>query len=310
MGVVYTLNGPIDAADLGPVLPHEHLPLHMPANETDEFTSVNRDLIYRWYEPVLDDLEATPFRTLVDVSPTGHGRDIEFRRELMKGRSVHVVMSTGFYVDDKQPQWAREQSADELTEFMVRELEEGIGDSGVRAGIIKLAPDAKSGQSRKVCRAAVEAAKKIGACITTHSCRRSRETFDLLTGYGLPPEKLYIGHADFVEAEENEYVCRAGAHVLYTVWGIDRFIPDELMYKRFAALVEKGHTENVLLSVDFAIIYQQNGDILWTLYDVPGRTHAYLDTTVIPKLKTDYGLGDEDLRVITEDNPRTMLDFR
>jgi predicted metal-dependent phosphotriesterase family hydrolase len=192
----------------------------------------------------------------------------------------------------------------------VKELEEGIGDSDVRAGIIKLAPDAKSGQSRKVCRAAVEAAKRTGACITTHSCRRSRETFDLLTGFGLPPEKLYIGHADFVEMEENEYACKAGAHALFTVWGIDRFIPDEMMYRRFVALVEKGYTENVLLSVDFAIMYQANGDILWTLYDVPGRTHAYLHATVIPKLKADYGLGDEDLRTITEDNPREMLDFR
>jgi len=313
MGVIYTLNGAVDAADLGPVLPHEHLPMHYYALETDDFEPGSKPIVRQWYGPLLDELEATPFRTLVDCSPCGHGRDIAFRRELLAGRDLHVVMSTGLYLDAHQPQWAKEKSAEELAEMFVAELTEGIGDTGVRAGIIKLAPDVSSGQSRKVCRAAAGACRQTNARITTHSCRRNRETFDLLTGLGVPPENIYVGHADFADLAESESICRDGGHVLYTVWDIGYMIPDKLMYQRFAGLVRAGHVRNVLMSVDFAVLVQKPAEptfLSWTLYGIEGRTHAYLHRVVIPKLVSKYGLSDEEIHIITTDNPREMLDFR
>jgi phosphotriesterase-related protein len=217
MGTVYTLNGPVDAADLGPVLPHEHLPMNYFAWDTDEFEPGSKAIVRTWYAEILDDLLQTPFRTLVDVSPIGHGRDIQFRKDLVGERDLNVIMATGCYIDAHQPEWVKEKSAEELAEIFVTELEHGIGDTGVRAGIIKLAPDASSGQSRKVCRAAALASQRTNARITTHSCNRNRETFDLLTGFGAAPENIYVGHADFCEFEENEYVCSNGGHLLFTV---------------------------------------------------------------------------------------------
>ncbi len=313
MGTIHTLNGPIDAADLGAVLPHEHLPFHRVAEDYEEFEPGSKPIVREWYGPILDELAATPFRTLVDCTPIGRGRDIAFRKEIIGDRDLNVVMSTGCYCDSKQPEWVKEQSAEELADFFVKELEEGIGDTGVRAGIIKVCPDAASGQSRKVCRAAAMASVRTNARITTHTIRTNREAFDLLTGFGAAPENIYIGHADFVEFEENEYICKNGGHVLFTVWDIDFMIPDKLMYKRFAELVQRGgYVENVLMSVDFAIGVETPARpilLVWMLYGIKNRTHAYLSTTVIPKLEEEYGLGKEEIRIITEDNPRRMLDF-
>jgi len=313
VGVVYTFRGPVDAAELGPVLPHEHLPMHYHAWETDDFEPGSKSIVRQWCGPLLDELAATPFRTLVDVTPMGHGRDVPFRQELLGERDLNVVLSTGFYLDSHQPQWAREASAEQLAEILVKELEEGIGETGVRAGIIKLAPDAASGQSRKVCRAAAMASARTDARITTHSCARNRETFDLLTGLGVPPERIYVGHADFAEFQENEHVCKAGGQVLFTCWDVDYMIPDKRMYSRFAELIRRGYVRNVLMSVDFAIMVQQPAAptfLSWTLYGVEGRTAAYLHNVVIPKLMGPYGVSGEEIRVITEDNPRRMLDFR
>jgi phosphotriesterase-related protein len=313
MGLVYTLNGPIDAADLGPVLPHEHLPLHYHGQDDDEFEPGSKYLVREWYARILDDLQATPFHTLVDVTMIGHGRDIRFRKELLAHRPINVIMATGFYIDSNQPEWAKEKSAEECEEFMVRELAEGIGNSGVKAGIIKIAPDPDSGQSRKICRAAARASLATGARITTHADRNVRRSFDLLTDFGVPPENIYIGHADFAEYEENAYVCSRGGHVLFTVWDIDYMIPGKLMYQRFVELVHAGFTDRVLMSVDFAIMVhhgKQPTFLSWTLYGVERRTHDYLHNKVIPTLKTGYGLTDEELRIITIDNPRRMLDFR
>ncbi len=313
MGIVYTLTGAVEAADRGPVLPHERLPLIFTASDGEEFEPGSKRIVRGWYGAILDELAATPFRTLVDCTPIGLGRDIAFRKELVGDRDLNVVMSTGCYCDSKQPEWVKERSAEELADFFVRELEEGIGETGVRAGIIKLCPAAASGQSRKVCHAGAMASVRTGARITTHSVYTNRETFDLLTGFGAAPENIYVGHADFAEFEENEYICKNGGNVLFTVWDIDHMIPDKLMYKRFAELVQKGYVENVLMSVDFAITADDPAKpqrLSWMLYGIEGRTHAYLFKTVIPKLQEEYGLSAQDVRTITEDNPRRMLDFR
>ncbi len=313
MAMIYTLNGPVDAADLGPTLPHEHLPLHYQAWDKEDFEPGSKYIVREWYVPLLDDLASTPFRTLVDVSPIGHGRDIAFRKELVGERDLNVVMCTGFYIDSHQPEWAKEKSAEELAEFLVNELEEGIDGTDVRAGIIKLAPDVKSGQSRKVCRAAAMASQRTGARITTHSCGVNRANFDLLTGFGAAPENIYIGHADFADFEQNEYVCKQGGHVLFTTWDLDYMIPEKKMYQRFAELVKKGYVDHCLMSVDFAIMVHDPGKptfLSWTLYGVEHRTHTYLHKHVIPELKQAHGLSDEEIRIITEDNPRKMLDFR
>ena len=313
MGIVYTIKGPVDSSDLGPILPHEHLPMHYHGQEDDEFEKGSKYIVRDWYSRILDDLLKTPFRTMVDCTMIGHGRDINFRRELIGERPIHVVMATGFYIDSNQPEWAKEKSSEECAELMINELEEGIGETGVRAGIIKLAPVASSGQSRKLCRAGAAASLKTDARITTHSCSRNRETFDLLTGYGVAPENIYVGHADFADSLENKYICKNGGNLIFTVWDIDYMIPDKLMYKRFAELIRAGFAEQVLMSVDFAIMVH-NGKaptfLSWTLYGVERRTHDYLHNVVIPKLKNEYGVSDDEIGTITEENPRRMLDFR
>ena len=142
---------------------------------------------------------------------------------------------------------------------------------------------------------------------------RQRQHFDMLTGFGVPPERIYIGHADFAPHEENAYVCSQGGHVLFTVWDIDYMIPDKLMYKRFAELIRAGYTDQVLMSMDFAIMVHNGTQptfLSWTLYGVERRTHDYLHRRVIPTLQSEFGLTDGELRTITVDNPRRMLDFR
>lgn len=313
MGSVHTLNGVVEAGELGAVLPHEHLPLHYKAGETDEFEPGSRSIVREWYGGILDDLMDTPFRTLVDVSPMGHGRDIAFRREIVGKTGLNVVMSTGFYLDCNQPAWAKEKSMEELAELMVKELEVGIGETGVKAGIIKLAPDPAAEQSKKVCEAAVIASNRTNSRITTHSCWGSRQHFDWLVELGADPGRLYVGHADFDGFEQHEHVCRNGGHLLFTVWDIDFMIPDKLMYKRFAELVQKGYGANMLMSMDFAIMVQDPAApmfLSWTLYGVENRTHSYLHRHVIPELTGTYGLSEEDIRTITVENPRRMLDFR
>ena len=139
---------------------------------------------------------------------------------------------------------------------------------------------------------------------------RLGQSFDMLVDLGVAPENIYVGHADFAEFEENAHICKSGGHVLFTVWGVGYMIPVDLVYERFAELVRAGYVENALMSVDFAILVLDPAEpmhLSWTLCGIEGRTHSYLFRTVIPKLKESYGLSDEEIRIITEDNPALGL---
>ncbi|HNS32859.1 MAG TPA: hypothetical protein PKN36_07800 [bacterium] len=312
MGKIQTLNGPVDSFQLGSVLPHEHLPLFAQPQDNESFPLSSWGLLKEWFDPLLNELDKTPFRTMVEVTPIALGRDIPLWKEIVGRKRLNVVLSTGFYIDERQPEWAKEKPADDIAEFMVRELKEGIGESGVRAGIIKIAPDASSGQSRKVCRAAAMASRKTNARITTHSWKTNRQDFDLLVEFGADPGNIFIGHADFAGLEENDYICRHGGNVIFTMWGLPHILPDKVIYEQFARLVKSGHVNRTLISIDFAVLLDSPSNpyyFKWSYGGTDRRTFSYIPRVVIPKLSDEYGISPGEIRIMTEDNCRLMLDY-
>ena len=173
-GRVMTVQGPIDPAELGPTLMHEHLfirfwvPLEeperwsrlgLPRPETKEelavwnqpFTARDRMKLLTHFQRnrdgfTLDDLptavrevqayRALGGRTIVDVTTTGLDPQPEKVREVAKLTGANVVVGTGFYRWAWHPADLAQRSLDDLTQFMVREIVVGMGSTGVRAGII------------------------------------------------------------------------------------------------------------------------------------------------------------------------------
>ena len=308
MATVYTLSGPVDTDELGVVLPHEHLPLTGFVSEDDRIPAGFAEEIRPWVPPLLDELYEYGGRTLVELTPIACGRDIRFWQELAKDSKLHIVPCTGFYLQDRQPEWAKEQSADELAQRFVREIEVGIGDTRVRAGIIKIAADHLKGQDRKVFRAAAQASLQTGAAITTHSCHAVREHFDFLVSAGAAPERIYIGHADYCDEQysEQRYVCENGGHLIFTTWGIQHLMDQDLLYSCVTTLIQEGYVKHLLMSIDFAIRVCNMMEIGWMNYNVPGRTYSYLFREVLPRLR-ELGVSKADIETMTVENGRKML---
>jgi len=312
--MIETVLGPVAVDELGVVFPHEHFPLvwgdyRMEAEEeTERLPEGYRERFYDWEREVLTEAAGCGMKTLVEVTPIGLHRDLKMMRALSRECGVHVVASTGFYLREKMPVWVEGRSVEELAAYMLRELTQGIGDSGVRPWMIKVAAAGEPREQEvKVFRAAALASRQTGAAITTHSCNGVRRHFDLLVEAGADPARLYIGHADLVGDEEEYYhVARNGGHLIFTCWGIRHFVDQELLAGRVAGLAA-AHPDAVLLSIDYALAYSTDRMVIVSYeYECPRRMPSFLFRYALPKLR-EHGMGDEQFHRMLVENPREML---
>ncbi|MBA2275673.1 MAG: phosphotriesterase, partial [Chloroflexi bacterium] len=193
---VTTVRGPIPAEELGVTLPHEHI-----------FIDLMRE--YRGdgllHDPALASHEAAAFAaagggTIVDVTSIGLGRQPTALRAVSEATGVHIVMGTGYY---REPYLDRpavdRRTVDELAEEIVRDIEEGVEGSDVRAGVIgEIACDRWLTSAEERCfRAAARAHRRTGLTITTHAARWpvGLAQLDLLAEEGVDPRRVIIGHA-------------------------------------------------------------------------------------------------------------------
>ena len=106
--------------------------------------------------------------TVVDVTPANLGRDIALIEQVQASTSVNIIVATGMYWN--VPLYWQGRDPDEMADAFVREIEQGIGETSVRAGIIKLASNgAVDAVNEAVLRAGARAHRRTGVPITTHA---------------------------------------------------------------------------------------------------------------------------------------------
>jgi phosphotriesterase-related protein len=205
---VQTVLGPVDPARLGRVLSHEHL-LALSAGPwltggaDQEHAAETVDLAVR----ALDGLAAHGADTVVDLSPYGDaGRDetganVALLQEISRRSGVHIIAGTATYRAEFSPQWVLDISLDDLTRRFIDDATRGIGDTGIRAGILGEQPtslDALTPHEEKGLRAAARAHHATGLAVSTHTTHGTMalEQIDILRDEGMDPENIVIGHMD------------------------------------------------------------------------------------------------------------------
>ena len=308
-GRAQTVLGPVDPAELGWVLPHEHTAIalwHIP-NRWD-YWELRRD------EPLITE-ELAAFRvagggTVVDLTLDGVGRDPAWLAGLARATGLHVVMGSGWYRGAHYPAEALidRRSVDALADQIVRDATVGVGDSGIRAGIIgEIGVDKPwlSAQEERVHRAAARAARRTGLAITTHAVQSTvgLDQLEVFAAEGADLSRVVIGHADsHPSLEYHLAIVERGATVEFDFLGM-AFTPLERhgegrIVEHVVELIARGHVERILLSQDVCHDSQ--------LGRYGGNGYTYLAETFLPRLR-EAGVGDEAIRTITRDNPRRLL---
>jgi predicted metal-dependent phosphotriesterase family hydrolase len=306
---VQTVRGPLDPSELGFTLPHEHTQIslwHIP-NRWD-YWELTRDETTILTELAL--FRESGGTTLVDLTLTGVGRDPLWLRGLAEASGLNIVMGCGWYRQAYYPPDALidRRSVESLTDELAREATNGVGDTGIRPGIIgEIGTDKPwmTAQEERVHRAAARASRTTGLAITTHAVMSDVGLWQLrvFEEEGADLSRIVVGHADsYPSLDYYLEIIRRGASVEFDFLGMS-FTPTERhgegrIVELLCELLSQGHADRILLSQDVCHNSQ--------LKRYEGNGFVYLAEKFLPRLRA-AGVSGAEIDVMTRDNPRRLL---
>jgi phosphotriesterase-related protein len=332
--VVRTVLGDVDPADLGIVLPHEHVvmdsrPLlavhgYVPAAQTRQW-DVTLASEARWnpgvhpsnYDLTDEDAaveELAPFvaaggRTVVDLTPPTLGRAPEALARIARRAGVHVVSGVGQYLAPVHEPWVARVTEDELAARLVA----AATDGPIRAGIFGEigTSDPVRPEERRVLRAVARSSRETGLAISVHLHPWGHEgpaVLDELTRAGADPVRVILGHVTTAIDRPDELRAMAdrGATLGFDLFGFDhsllgpgRWPPSDVdVVGVVACLVREGRGERIVLSQDVGVRTR--------LRRWGGWGYAHLLEHVVPLLRAAGVTGDE-VRAMLVANPARLL---
>lgn len=314
MQSVQTVTGPCAPDQLGQTLMHEHLLVGWPGWEAYavEDRAARRERLTRCVER-MQELRELGVRTLLDPCPIDLGRDVELMAEVAQQSGVRIVCATGLYKEDfGAPAYFkfRAQFGDalgEMADLFVRELTEGIGESGIRAGVIKVATSAHriTPYEEMVLRAAARAHLATGAPITTHTDEGTMgpEQLEILGSAGVPSSAIVVGHS--CGSSNLDYhlgMLDRGAYLGFDRFGLELLHPDRARVAALVGLLGLGFERQIVLSHDTVWCWRGRAPTL-SASVLADWQPTHLFKKIIPRLR-EAGVPQAKIDTMLVANPR------
>ncbi len=343
-GHVQTVLGTIAPTQMGITLPHEHLLIDFkvmfaePASASDKgrayepVSLANLGWVRQNFNANLDNLRLTDEQvaadeillfkhaggsTVIDPTPKTLARDPLALARIARATGLNVVMGAGYYVAASHPPDMDKRSVDDLAREMIADVTTGVGDTGVRAGLLGEIGTTYpwTENEKKVLRAAIVAQRETGAALMIHPGRHPAMPIEL---------------AEFVQKEGGDlrrtimcHICRTiadlravidlaqtGIWLEYDLFGLESsYYPynpsfdmpnDGGRMAHVLALIAAGHQDQLLLSHDIA--YKSS------LVKYGGYGYHHLLVNVVPRLRAK-GVDDAGLRRLLVENPTRAFVF-
>ncbi len=299
---VITVLGPIAPEELGITQTHEHLILDAYDHYGNYgFVIDDEDLVVE----EVSEYSRLGGRTLVDVTLDEIGRNPGALARIAKASGLNVIMGCSWYREFAYPEIVAEKNSNELAEILVREIEVGVGDTGIRAGLIGEIGTGRhfiKPAEERVFRASAIAQQKTGVAISTHTTRwgtLALEQIAMLREFGADMEKVIIGHlGDRIGVQHLLPVAAEGVYLEVDNIGYTDYQPEWVRADNVAALCKEGFSEKVLLSEDICLLSH--------LKYQGGKGYGYLLETFVPMLR-ERGVSDEQIHQMLVENPARVL---
>lgn len=311
---------PIDTADLGVTLMHEHVFI-MTTEIAQNYPEAWGDEDKRVAGAIarLGELKARGVDTIVDLTVIGLGRYIPRIARVAAATELNIVVATGLYTYNDVPFYfhylgpgAQLDGPEIMTDMFVRDIEHGIADTGIKAGILKCATD-EPGLTpgvERVLRAVAQAHKRTGAPISTHThagLRRGLDQQRIFAEEGVDLSRVVIGHCgDSTDVGYLEELIAAGSYLGMDRFGVDVISPFQDRVNIVARMCERGHADKMVLSHDACCYFDALPEELVPVA-MPNWHYLHIHNDVIPALK-QHGVTDEQLHTMLVDNPRRIFE--
>jgi phosphotriesterase-related protein len=267
MSTVETVRGPVETSGLGPTLMHEHIFILQP-EALQNYGHVFGGQSYWDEEERVEDAVAKLTRlreggiqTIVDPTVLGLGRYIPRIRRVNESVDMNIIVATGVYAFLEMPNFFGYRSPQAVADVFVREIREGIDDTGVKAAFLKCAVELHGliGDVPRILESIALASNETGAPVMVHTNSEHKvglPALECLTGHGVDPQRIVIAHmGDSNDLDYLRAIADQGAWIGCDRFGIDHFNPLDDRIRTLTALVNEGYTEQVHLGHDAACFF-------------------------------------------------------
>ncbi|MDO8491881.1 MAG: hypothetical protein Q7T04_07705 [Dehalococcoidia bacterium] len=346
MSQVMTVTGAVSPEQLGVTMCHVHVLLNLlcqqtPAREASRMALADKPLtmdilgiVRRDAGLVKDNLilgdideaiaELMQYKmaggsTVIEVGVPGIGRDPVGLARVSRATGLNIVCSTGMYIARAHPPYVKKKSIDDLCRQMVQEITEGIGNSGIRAGAIKVAMSGRSAEEpftedeEKILRAAARAQARTGVPLTVHPNFQGKHWstyLDIVAKEGADLNKFFASHMEFYspDTEYQKSVLERGVYVSFDQFGHEEYMdgaapgssfpPDKYRVNSILELVKAGYANRIVLANEIAIKcgYRKYG----------GHGYGHVLENIVPELRYK-GVTEEQINAMLVENPKRLL---
>ena len=317
MAIVNSVLGPLDTADMGFTLCHEHVAVTMAGLRQVYPEFIDRQDTISRAAALLREAYSEGVRTMVDMTVIDLGRDVSLLEEVSRRSGVNIICATGAWLESPRP--LRMAPPDTIASLYVRDIQEGIEGTGIKAGVIKAATD-KGGvtpQGESVLRAVARAHKATGAPISTHTWAPERvgeQQVRIFEEEGVDLNRVCIGHSnDTLDTDYLIGLMKKGAWV-----GLDRFpggredypgTPEwEERTETIKKLIDAGYAHRIVLSHDwYMTLSPASQEFREGRHRYNPDAYLFISRNVLPRLRK-MDVSEETIDRIMVDNPRRFFE--
>jgi len=317
MPQVQTVQGAIDAQELGIVLAHEHVRFRDEAvaenwpGRYDEQLELDAALV------AVNDAKARGVQTIIDPTAMFGGRDVHFMKRVADQTGVRIVACTGIYSYDHLPHYFENRDIDVMADHFVEDIEVGIQGTPIRAAFLKCAADAAgvTANVEKIHRAVARAAIKTGVPIMAHSMpavATGPRQVEIFEQEGVDLSRVQIAHCgDTDDLGYIEGLLAKGVYVGLDRYGLEMYLPIDKRNEVAAELLRRGHAERLTISQDFCASIDWFPPEAAEVFESQGAIRNWSMTLVfdevLPALRELGVMDDETFQRIFVENPRRWL---
>jgi phosphotriesterase-related protein len=319
---VNTVTGQISSDDLGMTLMHEHFAFGFPGFQGDTLAPYDPKAIVETGIEVAEKVKAHGVKTIVDATPNECGRDVEVLREISERAEIQIICSTGYYFEGEgAPAYFAFRQAlgtapEEVEELIMTEITDGIGDTGIKAGVVKLASslNAITDYEKMFFTAGAKAQRETGVPIITHTQEGTMapEQAEFLLSEGADPKRIMIGHMDGnTDQAYHTATLDQGVNIAFDRYGIQGLVGmpmDQMRTACLLGLLGTGYGDQIMLSHDTVNVWLGRPLILpEEAEELLANWHiTHLFDNVLPILKK-AGITDEQINTIFFENPKRLF---
>jgi phosphotriesterase-related protein len=317
MGSVHTVQGPVDAQELGLTLVHEHVRFRDEAvaeqwpGRYDEQLELDAALV------AVNAAKDRGVRTIVDPTAMFGGRDVNFMKRVAQETGVQIVACTGIYSYDYLPHYFQSRDIDVMADHFVEDIETGIQGTGIKAAFLKCAADAAgvTEQVEKIHRACARASLQTGAPIMAHSMPAAGtgpRQVAIFEEEGVEAAKVQIAHCgDTEDIAYIEGLIERGVYAGLDRYGLEMYLPIDKRNATAAELLRRGHSERLMISQDFCASIDWFPPEAEAVFEESGAIRNWSMTLVfdevVPALREQGVMDDASFHTVFTENPKRWL---